>query len=442
MDYDHSFFSEKSIRVEPPSISWLMRLALDRPELISLAAGFTDNATLPLDSVKEIADRILSDPKRGQAALQYGTTLGSAELRRATADRLHRLDKDQAVSSNPDPSKTAHTHALNPDQILITQGSQQALYLTLEAITDPGDIMLVEDPTYFVFLGLLQGFGIQTHGIATDTSGIQPWKLEEKLLALEKSGELKRLKALYLVSYAQNPSGRSTTYERKKEALEILKRFESSAGHPIALIEDAAYRELEFDQEQSAPSLLTEPNDRERVFYLGTYTKPFATGMRVGFGHFPALVLDKIFNLKGLNDFGAAKFTQSIVSEAIASGIYDTHTQLLRQRYFEKASAMDEAMKEHAPENLSWEFPSGGLYIWAKLGGGATTGPESELFKRCLEEGILYIPGVYAYCSDLDRTKPDVEMRLSYGAADIPVLQSGIKRLCEAISGLESRSEH
>lgn len=434
MDYNQQFFSEKSVRVEPPSISWLMRLALDRPELISLAAGFTDKSTLPLESVREITQRILSDPERGQAALQYGTTLGSEALRSATTSRIQRLDeKSSSLISRQKVEYIQQSTPLNPEQVLITQGSQQALYLILEAITDPGDIILVEDPTYFVFLGLLQGFGIRTHGVATDEQGIRTEALESKLEALAHSGEIQKLKALYLVSYAQNPSGRSTRYQRKKAALDLLKKYEPAAGHPIVLIEDAAYRELEFDTESSAPSLLVDPADRDRVFYLGTYTKPFATGIRVGFGYFPAVALDKLFNLKGLHDFGSTNFTQAIVGEALISGAYDEQLSKIKARYLSKARAMEAALQKYAPAELSWEFPKGGLYIWAKLEGNQSTGPESAIFKRCLEQGILYIPGVYAYCSDPDREKPDVEMRLSYGAAEIPALEAGIQRLCEAI---------
>lgn len=411
-----------------------MRLALDRPELISLAAGFTDKATLPLEEVQEITRKILSDPARGQAALQYGTTLGSEELRSATLSRLQLLDEKSApFKSGAAEDSKAQPEPLNPEQVLITQGSQQALYLVLEAITDPGDILLVEDPTYFVFLGLLQGFGIRTHGVVTDEQGIRTEALEARLEALAQSGEIQKLKALYLVSYSQNPSGRSTRYQRKKAALDLLKKYEPAAGHPIVLIEDAAYRELEFDTDASAPSLLADPADRDRVFYLGTYTKPFATGIRIGFGYFPRVVLDKLFNLKGLHDFGSTNFTQAILGEALISGAYDAQLRKIKARYLSKARAMESALEKYAPAELSWEFPKGGLYIWAKLESEQSTGPESILFKRCLEQGILYIPGVYAYCSDSDREKPDVELRLSYGAAEIPALEAGIQRLCDAI---------
>jgi 2-aminoadipate transaminase len=431
--FNNQFFSYKSQQIEPPSISWLMRLALDRPELISLAAGFTDNSSLPVDLVRQLVDQILSDPKKGQSALQYGTTLGSTELRIETANRLQRLDHLAGVEKSP---------ALNEEQLLITQGSQQALYLLLEAITDPGDIFLVEDPTYFVFLGLLKGFGIRTRGVATDHAGILPEELDRKLDQIEKAGELDKVKALYLVTYAQNPTGRSTDYDRKKQALDILRKYENRLGRPIALIEDAAYRELEFDPTKTAPSLLAEEEHRDRVFYLGTYTKPFATGIRVGFGHFPTQVLEKLCNLKGLHDFGVSNFTQVILAEALKSGAYEAQTQKLQARYLEKASAMEAALKKFAPSNLTWEFPRGGLYIWATLTDGQSTGPKSKLFERSLDQGVLYIPGIYAYAEDSGRQRPDSEMRLSYGAADLPALETGICRLCEAISAQEVRTEH
>src|SRR5512140_588486 len=132
-------------RTEAPPISWLMALALARPKLISLAAGFTDNDSLPVHEVRDLLDELLSSRKVGQAALQYGTTAGDPTLRQLTAQRLKSLD-------GPSRGQTLYS----PNRTLITSGSQQMLYMTTEALCDPGDVVLVEDPTYFVYLGILQ----------------------------------------------------------------------------------------------------------------------------------------------------------------------------------------------------------------------------------------------------------------------------------------------
>ena len=136
--------SELGRRTAEPPISWLMATALARPQLISLAAGFTDSETLPVKEVSRLLKEILGSPRSGQAALQYGTTIGDAALRRLTARRLHSVDGQPAAK-----------RAYSPGRMIITNGSQQMLYMVTEALCDPGDIVLVEDPSYFVYLGIL-----------------------------------------------------------------------------------------------------------------------------------------------------------------------------------------------------------------------------------------------------------------------------------------------
>src|ERR1035437_5666068 len=227
-------------RTAPPAISWLMKTALARPKLISLAAGFTDNSTLPVQISRKLLNDILRSPKTGRPALQYGISAGESHLRQLTATHLQKLDG-------------GHDRAHSPEQVLITGGSQQLLYMTLEALCDEGDIVLVEDPTYFVFLSILQSRGIQARGVKLARDGIDLAHHEIVLKRLEKSGELRRVKALYLVTYFQNPTGVTTSFEKKRDALKLLKKFEQAAGHPIYLLEDAAYRELSFPGRADLP---------------------------------------------------------------------------------------------------------------------------------------------------------------------------------------------
>src|SRR5262249_43232424 len=156
--------------------------------------------------------------------------------------------------------------------------SQQLLYMLTECLCDPGDIVLVEDPTYFVYLGIVQSQGFRCRGIRFAPDGIDLSHLEHTLENLRSRGELKRVKLLYLVSYSQNPTGVTTAFAKKAGALAVLRRFERAAGHPIYLLEDAAYRELRFSGDDVASALTAEGAD-ERVIYTGTYSKPFATGV-------------------------------------------------------------------------------------------------------------------------------------------------------------------
>ena len=240
--------------VEPP-ISWLMHAALSRPKLISLAAGFTDSASLPVAEARAALNQVLRSPKTGRLALQYGSTAGDPALRKLTAEYLRKLDFHASSSFSSlvlEPKSRTRTKDedeknYSPDRLLITSGSQQLLYMTTEALCDEGDIVLVEDPTYFVYLSILQSRGLCARGVRLERDGLDLAHLESVLQSLKRNGELRRVKMIYLVSYFQNPTGVTTSFVKKVEALKLLKRFERAAGHPIYLLEDAAYRELRFD---------------------------------------------------------------------------------------------------------------------------------------------------------------------------------------------------
>jgi 2-aminoadipate transaminase len=408
-------FSALGRRTVLPPISWLMQTALTRPKLISLAAGFTDNATLPVGFSRKLLNEILSSPKTGQPALQYGITAGEMNLRSLTARHLQKLD-----------GAPSRTHP--PERLMITGGSQQLLYMTLEALCDEGDIVLVEDPTYFVFLSILQSQGIRARGVRLERDGLDLAHLEKVLERLKKSGELHRVKAIYLVTYFQNPTGVTTSFIKKAGALEILKKFERAAGHPIYLIEDAAYRELRFAGDDTSSALMAR-GATERIIYTGTYSKPFATGARVGFGILPKPVFTIVNRIKGNHDFGTANLLQQLLARALETGLYDKHVAKIEMRYRLKARVMKEAMAKHFPSSVEiWES-GGGLYFWARLPKGVSTGMKSKLFQAALKNDVLYVPGALCYADDPSRRKPDNEMRISFGSASESNIREGIKRL-------------
>ncbi|MFO1476058.1 MAG: PLP-dependent aminotransferase family protein [Verrucomicrobiota bacterium] len=404
-------------RTEDPPITWLMHMALARPGLVSLAAGFTDNDTLPVREVARLINR-MSKTRAGRAALQYGTTQGDPELRDRTARRLAAADRV----------------ACDPARLLITSGSQQLLYLALEALCDPGDLVLVEDPTYFVFLGILQSRAIRARGIRLDPDGINLAHLESVLDQLKRRGELPRLKALYLVSYFQNPTGTTTAFEKKAGALKLLRRYERAAGHPIYLIEDAAYRELRFHG-GDVRSALAAPGGRDRVLYAGTYSKPFATGARVGFGLLPGPLFQAALRIKGNHDFGTSNLLQRLLAGAIGSGDYDRHLGVLRSRYARKARVMQAALKAHVPAAVGWREPNGGLYIWATLPPGVSAGARSRVFQKSLKRGVLYVPGELCFAPDRARPISRNGLRLSFGGAPEADIRKGIERLGSVLSG-------
>jgi len=403
-------------RTAPPAISWLIKSALSRPKLISLAAGFTDNATLPTEISRKLLDEILRSPKTGRPALQYGISAGENDLRQLTATHLQKLDG-------------GHDRAHRPEHTIITGGSQQLLYMTLEALCDEDDIVLVEDPTYFVFLSILQSRNLQARGVKLERDGVDLAHLEKVLAQLQRSGELRRVKALYLVTYFQNPTGATTSLAKKRAVLKLLKKFERAAGHPLYLMEDAAYRELRFDHGEDVPTALTLPGATQRVIYAGTYSKPFATGVRVGFGILPEPVYTAVLRIKGNHDFGTANLLQHLLARALATKLYDRHVAKIRKNYARKARVMQLALAKHFPASVEiWEA-GGGLYFWARLPKGIATGVKSKVFQAALKADVLYVPGELCYADDPSRAKPDNEMRISFGSASDENIREGIKRL-------------
>ncbi|MFP6901048.1 MAG: aminotransferase class I/II-fold pyridoxal phosphate-dependent enzyme, partial [Opitutales bacterium] len=233
-------FSAMGQRLREPVITNLMTRALEDPEMLSLAAGFTDNNTLPLELVAKATQSLLgsgADPE----VLQYGTNQGRAGLRKAVAERGSNQFGESA-------------EAWRAKDILVSQGAQQALYLAMQTLADPGDFVLVERPTYFVFLEMLAGLGIEARSIPADAGGNINFSALRKLLSdWTDKGEIDRLKAVYHVSYYSNPSGRSLSDESKRKLGKVF----AEINHPLPVIEDAAYRDLYHTAPFPAPSILS-----------------------------------------------------------------------------------------------------------------------------------------------------------------------------------------
>jgi len=443
--------SKMGQRTTEPPISWLMHAALSRPKLISLAAGFTDNASLPVAGARTALNQVFRSPKTGQPALQYGITAGNPALRKLTAAHLQKLDFQAVVSSSHSSlslvlelksrtslradasarqarTKDEDEKIYSPERLLITSGSQQLLYMTTEALCNEGDIVLVEDPTYFVFLGILQSRGLRARSVRLERDGLDLAHLERVLQSLRRNGELRRVKLFYLVSYFQNPTGVTTSFQKKCGLLKLLKKFERAAGHPIYLLEDAAYRGLRFAG-NDVPSALAVPGAAERVIYAGTFSKPFATGVRVGYGILPKPLFAAVKHIKGNHDFGTSNLLQYLVARALASGIYGRHVARLQKRYAHKARVMKLAIERHFPPAVEWWEPEGGLYFWARLPRNVSTGLKSKVFSTALKNDVLYVPGEICYADDAARRKPNHEMRISFGNASEAEIREGIARL-------------
>ncbi len=411
-------------RARPPAITALMQAALETPGLLSLAAGFTDNATLPVTAVgKALRELEASAPDR--AFLQYGTNAGRPGLRAALASRI--LVQDGGASPSVDSARVAELAG----KMFITNGSQQALYLAVQTLCEPGDLIFVDRPSYFVFLELLAGLGVEARSLPVDAEGrLDAHALRVLLRRLHASGERPRLKAVYFVSWFSNPSGRTLDAAQRRALAETL-RAEDCV---VPVMEDAAYRELGYDPAaaSSCPGVLGDPAwDGFPRLYTGTLTKPFASGLKVGFGACDdERWRSAMLHVKGHHDFGTANFAQALLEQAITSGAFEAQLTILRAAYRVKRDALHAALQAGglSARGWRWKVPDGGLYLWLEGPVGLETGAESAFCRACLREGVLYVPGALCHGD----APPANTVRLSFGVLSPTQLAEAGARFCRA----------
>jgi 2-aminoadipate transaminase len=400
-------------------ISELMARALSNPKLISLAAGFVDSHTLPREETWRAIQPLLAESVSATAALQYGTTIGYTPLREAILQRFQAQTGPAAAS-------------LDVDRVVLTAGSNQLLHLVTEVLTDPGDIVLCSSPSYFVYLGLLKNLGVRAVGVACDEQGMRPDALTEAIDRLAHAGELARVKAVYLVSYCDNPRGISLQRKRRRELMEIC----VAAPHrpPLAVIDDMAYQPLQLGDD-AGPSLWSYDPSGQQTIVAGTFSKSFSPGIRVGWGILPSELVAPVCHQKGNIDFGSPNLNQHLMHRVLQLGLIDLHVEQLRGAYRDKLAATLQAAEQSlAPlPGVRWVKPDGGLYVWLVLPEGVPTGPDSPLFQRAIERGVLYVPGEYCY-PDEGVAKQRNTMRLSFGVPSAEAIEQGIAALGQAIA--------
>ncbi len=414
--------SAASERTTTPAISTLMQMALANPDLVSLAAGFVDQATLPVAlTAREIA-ALSAQGAEGRRALQYGTTPGDLSLRTRLATLIEAEVGESAGSSGNLVART-----------VVTSGSQQLLYLVAEALIDPGDIVLVESPTYFVFLGVLETRGARVIGVETDEGGLKLDALDATLARLDAEGALDRVKFIYTVSEHSNPSGISLAGDRRGAMVDLARKW--STSHRIFVLEDSAYRGLTYDGE-APPSLWAHDRQGDTVILARTFSKTFSPGLKTGYGVLPASLVEPVLRLKGNHDFGSANFNQVVLERLIGDGRYAEQVEILRQRYRSKRDVMLAELQDQLGsfDGVSWTKPTGGLYIWLTLPEGFDTGLGGAFFQRCLGEGVMYVPGVYAFAGE-PGPPPLHYARLCFGVPGEDELVEGVRRLAKALAG-------
>lgn len=369
-----------------------------RPEVVSLAGGMPFVQALPIDMLLETAQRVLRE--RGAQALQYGSGQGDVTLR------------EQILQVIGEVGVTAH-----PDDIIVTTGSQMALDLVTRVFCDPGDVVLVESPSYVGALGVFRAYECDVIHVAMDDEGLVPSALEEAITAVRAAG--KRAKLIYTIPNFHNPAGITQGQGRRAELLAIAQR----AG--IAILEDDPYGLLGFEGE---PPRAIRANDAEGVIYLGSFSKTIASGLRVGWAVAPHGVREKLVLANESAVLCPSNYSQLTISEYLANQPWREQIKTFQEVYRERRDALLESLQALMPEGTTWTIPAGGFYSWLTLPDGLDA---TAMLPRAVANLVAYVPGTGFYVDGQGHQN----MRLSYCYPEPDRIREGVRRLAAVIEG-------
>jgi 2-aminoadipate transaminase len=299
-----------------------------------------------------------------------------------------------------------------------------------ESLLDPGDIVITESPSYFVYHSVLAGNGTRVLTVPMDDDGMITSELEQLLQSIDRAGELHRVKLIYTVDYFQNPTGLTLSAIRRRHLVDVVRRY--ADRQRILILEDAAYRELRYEGDE-LPSLKSFDPENQLVIYAGTFSKPCAPGLKTGYALMPNELVEPLVRLKGNHDFGSNNLSQHILWRLMETGDYAKHVEELRHVYRCKRDALVESLEREFGDwpGVSWTHPKGGMFVWLTMPEEIATSPNSPLLKAALKEGVLYIPGEFGHVSETGDV-PRNEARLSFGDATSEQIREGVKRLRKA----------
>jgi DNA-binding transcriptional MocR family regulator len=367
-----------------------------RPEVVSLAGGMPYVQALPVEMLAQTAQRLLYE--RGPVALQYGSGQGDVTLR----EQILQVIGEVGISAHP-------------DDIVVTTGSQMALDLVTRVFCNPGDVVLVEAPSYVGALGVFQAFECDVVHVPMDDEGLVPTALSEAIVAVRAAG--KRIKMIYTIPSFHNPAGVLQGPQRRAELLAIAQR------EGIVILEDDPYGLLGFEGE---PPRALRADDADGVIYLGSFSKTIASGLRVGWAVAPHGVREKLVLANESAVLCPSNYTQLTISEYLATQPWREQIKTFKEVYRERRDALLESLQALMPEGTTWTIPAGGFYSWLTL-------PHSldatSMLPRAVANLVAYVPGTGFYVNGQGRQN----MRLSYCYPEPDRIREGVRRLASVI---------
>jgi len=399
MEVNYESLISKSCKNIPSSFIREILAVSEQPEFISFAGGLPNPACFPIEQMRDAFTEIMNH--EGSVTLQYAGSQGYFPLRQWICDRYN----------------ATYNLSISPENILITNGSQQALDMTGKLFLNPGDPLMMEKPSY---LGAIQAFSAyrpEFHQITLNSNGLDLNELEDIIL---KTGS----RVLYGIPNFQNPTG--ITYNKQtREDLSILLDW-----HGIMFIEDDPYNEIRFEGEFQAPVYALNP---EQTIWCGSFSKMVSPGLRTGWICAPKELMPHLLRIKQASDLHTNNIVQRLIYRFLCDSDPEEHLLKVRSAYKAQKDCMIESIKRHFPEGIGYTNPEGGMFIWATL---PETLNSEELIKLAIQEKVVFVPGKSFFTTDEGHRN----MRLNYSNSSEEMIEEGIKRLGTIIKKVHEKT--
>ena len=375
------------------AVGAILQAAAD-PQIISFAGGLPAPELFPVEAMKAAVDKVFTT--HGQEAMQYGAAKGVTALRELIQKHVKEKEDVDAVLDN----------------VLVTTGSEQVLDLVGKAFINPGDTVLVEQPTYLCALDVFKTYGANFAGVEMDEQGMKMDALEEALKSHPNT------KLIYTVPNFQNPTGRTMAADRRKKLAELAAKYD------VYVLEDNPYGEIRFAG-QHVPAVKSF-DKTGHVFYMSTFSKTLAPGFRLGWVVADKTVVDKLTVLKQSADLHTDNLVQYAVAQFFADNDVDAHVKEISDLYGKRKQLMVDGIKKYLPAGVKYTDPEGGMFLWVEVPGVDDT---VALFKECLKHNVAFVPGDPFFAS---KAQPGT-FRLNYSNAQEDKIKAGMKQLGAAL---------
>lgn len=403
-------FAQRAGGFRPSAVRDVFEVAM-QPGIISLAGGNPDLELLPRAALAEFAARAVLDD--GAEILQYGSGAGYEPLAELICDFM------EVEGARP-----------QVDEVQLTAGSQMGLDLATKLLVNPGDVIVTEGPTYTGALGTFAGYQAQIQHVPVDEDGMNPAALAETLAALQAAGH--RVGFVYIIPNFQNPTGVSIPRERRAELLEICRRY------GVVVVEDNPYGLLSFDQSRQ-PSLYS--MDPDNVIYLGSFSKIFSPGVRVGWMVAPAPVRKFLQIAAEAVTICPSVLSQRLTFDYMQAGLWQPHLQRSSALYQERCQAVLQALEEYMPAGTRWTTPAGGFFTWVTLPEDVVPTTTEAFLQPAIDHGVVFVPGSAFYEQHTPAGMPQPstaygshELRIAYSALPPEELAVGVQRLAQTLT--------